>query len=95
MAVLGVKHTFVCWVRYPRRCCKKKRAGSQTEEKMCMTAWERNAAVDLEKGTQTAPRVIRTGQEAVSRWTGRHGQESSEAYLPKETQALSYPYRDL
>jgi len=62
---------------------------------MCMAAWERNAAVDLEKGTQAALRVVRTGQEVVSRWTGRHGQESSEAYLPKETLALSFPYRDL
>ena len=60
-----------------------------------MFAWESNAAADSEKETQAALRVVRTGQEGVSRWTGRHGQESSEAYLPKETQALSCPYRDL
>lgn len=87
MAALGVKHTSVCLVRYPKRCCKRKKAGSQKEEKKCMAAWESNAAGDSEKGTQAALRVVRTGQEAVSRWAGRHGQESSEAYLPKEIQA--------
>jgi hypothetical protein len=61
---------------------------------MYVAAWERNAAVDSEKGTQVALRVVRTGQEEVNRWTGRHGRESSEAYLPKETLALSCPYRD-
>jgi hypothetical protein len=62
---------------------------------MCTAAWERNAAVDSGKGTQSAPGVVRTGQEVVSRKMGRHGQESSEAYLPMETQALSWPYPDL
>jgi hypothetical protein len=62
---------------------------------MCTAAWERNAAVGSGKGTQSALRVVRTGQEVVSRWMGRHGQESSEAYLPMETQALSWPYLDL
>lgn len=42
-------------------------------------AWESNAAVGSERA---ALRVV------------RHGQESSEAYLPKETQAVSWPYRD-
>ena len=81
MAVLGVKHISVCWVRYSRLCCQRMKAGSQKET--CLAAWESNAAVDSERGTQAALRVV------------RHGQESSEAYLPKETQALSQPYLDL
>jgi hypothetical protein len=67
MAVLGGKHTSVCWARYPRHCCKRKKAGSQREEKMCAAAWERNAAVDSGKGTQSALEVVKTGQEEVSR----------------------------
>ena len=63
--------------------------GSQREEKKCTAAWERNAAVDSGKETQSALGATRTGQEVVSRSMGRHGQESSEAYLPMETQALS------
>lgn len=60
-----------------------------------MIAWERDAAVDSETGMHVLPQVIKTGQEVVSRSTGRHDQESSEAYLPKGTQALSSPYPDL
>ena len=62
---------------------------------MYSAAWERNAAVDSGKGTQSALGVVRTGQEVVSRLMGRHGQESSEAYLPREIQVLSWPYLDL
>ena len=60
-----------------------------------MIAWERDAAVDSGTGMHVLPQVIKTGQEVVSRSTGRHDQESSEAYLPKGTQALSSPYPDL
>jgi hypothetical protein len=60
-----------------------------------MTGWERNAVMGWKTRMQVPPQVVRTGREVVNRWTGRHDQESSEAYLPKGTQALSWPYLDL
>ena len=93
---LDATHTSVFRVRRPTRCCKKRKAGIQKGE-MRTTASERDAAVDSKTGTgMHAPlQVIKTGQEVVSRSTGRHDQESSGAYLPKGTRALSLPYPDL